>query len=524
MSKPVDGILFPADPKASAKGNPTRSSTFGNKSAWTAAAAVVDEAEAQKIGNEKNWRQNYQHYVIRHVELSLQSPENALNMAKAGLDYCYKNFEFARDGKITSLDDAMQTYVTPIFKTGFIKGSCAKTPTPELSVPYKQTTLKNEKLLDQLTQWVIKGTIEPSAKAAIELVVKNQDTWLDLSDKYFVLLGAGSAMGPYPILMSLGANVIAIDLDRKSVWKKLVDVAKNSSGTLTFPLKVQQKGLSDEQILENAGANLFTQTPEIRNWLLDVLPGKELVVGSYAYLDGERHVKVSLAMDAIVRDLTLKRKAACAYLCTPTDDHAISVGAVKAQIQIYENVGFPVSIIKAFLPLNVKPAVKPTKADANPIPYIDAIVPEQGPNYALAKRIQHWRAIVSRFSTGVVVSSNIAPASATVSVTSNWSFKLAYEGFSFFKPLEVFDPRTSNAVMTALLIHDLRNEKSVANPKTELANPLLLFTEGAIHGGIWRMPFKFSAIGFPAAIFALLSGWVGGMALIVVVLGMVYML
>lgn len=41
----------------------------------------------------------------------------------------------------------------------------------------------------------------------------------------------------------------------------------------------------------------------------------------------------------------------------------------------------------------------------------------QGPNYALAKRMQHWRAIVA-FSKGVNVSSNIAPSTATLSVLS----------------------------------------------------------------------------------------------------------
>ena len=46
----------------------------------------------------------------------------------------------------------------------------------------------------------------------------NQPCRMDLSDKYFVLLGAGSAMGPFITLMKLGANVIAIDINRAPVW------------------------------------------------------------------------------------------------------------------------------------------------------------------------------------------------------------------------------------------------------------------------------------------------------------------
>ncbi len=50
---------------------------------------------------------------------------------------------------------------------------------------------------------------------------------------------------------------------------------------------------------------MLLETPQ---WLLDLYPGKQFYVGAYAYLDGELHVKVSLAMDGIIRDLTNKRK------------------------------------------------------------------------------------------------------------------------------------------------------------------------------------------------------------------------
>lgn len=45
----------------------------------------------------------------------------------------------------------------------------------------------------------------------------------------------------------------------------------------------------------------------VSNRLKTVSPDKPLVVGSYAYLDGELHVRLSLAMDAIVRGLTESR-------------------------------------------------------------------------------------------------------------------------------------------------------------------------------------------------------------------------
>jgi len=43
--------------------------------------------------------------------------------------------------------------------------------------------------------------------------------------------------------------------------------------------------------------------------------------------------------------------------------------------------------------------------------------------------------------------------------------------------------------MAALLVHDLRNPDSPANPSTELINPMDLFARGANHGGLWRTAY-----------------------------------
>lgn len=73
-----------------------------------------------------------------------------------------------------------------------------------------------------MLQWETNGTIEPSCCEALSTVVRTKK-WVDLSDRYFVMLGAGSAMGPYPLLMQLGANVIAIDLNRAPIWERCDD-------------------------------------------------------------------------------------------------------------------------------------------------------------------------------------------------------------------------------------------------------------------------------------------------------------
>jgi len=153
--------------------------------------------------------------------------------------------------------------------------------------------------------------------------------------------------------------------------------------------------------------------------------------------------------------------------------------------------------------------------------YVDGLVVPQGPNYALAKRMQHWRVIVARES-GCIVSSNIAPSTATRSVVSNKQFAWAYDGMSFIKPYEVFEEGTSNAVMAALLINDLKNANGPAYPKYKLNNPLELFSYNGFHGGVWRAGYKFDTIGAVAVMIHFLK--VGRPIIILLLVALAYLL
>jgi hypothetical protein len=118
---------------------------------------------------------------------------------------------------------------------------------------------------------------------------------------------------------------------------------------------------------------------------------------------------------------------------------------------------------------------------------VDCLVIEQGPNYALAKRLQQWRAIVAR-AEGQVVSINVAPSTSTASVLSNPALAAGFRGAKAFD-IEVFEPETTDALMAAIWVHDLRNPQAAAHPQVRLAHPLQLLVDGANHGGLWRVPY-----------------------------------
>mmetsp|Transcript_152119 Transcript_152119/g.276679 ORF Transcript_152119/g.276679 Transcript_152119/m.276679 type:complete len:787 (+) Transcript_152119:70-2430(+) len=513
--RPAEGVEFPKDAEG-------KRSTMGiNKAAYASAMRAVDAEEAKKLDDlpDKKWRKGYIKGILEQVRKSAQSEKNALGIAQAGLDFLHEKMIFVRpagaEDSAVSLKEAMKKYTDKKFITHEIQGTAPKAS--RYSVTYKTfgtpgplKDLTGDVLHKQVDTWVKNGTIEASCGNAIDKVADNPE-WCDLSDVYIVLFGATSAMGPFYKLMDHGANVIALDLDRQPIWERLIRDTRARAGKLIFPVKEAiPAGASDEEIAKRAGCNLLTDTPEIRTWLTSLFPKEKLVCMALAYLDAAMFVKVSCAMDAIISSLIETRgadKVAPAYLCTPTDAHlctAASVEASKANMRRAPMWHSLVAPLLAQVGMPMKKNVEKPLLDAEGnviegLHVVDALIPEQGPNYALAKRLQHWRALVSR-SKGCTVSSNVAPATATASVLSNALFALGYKGMSAFRPMEVTFQETSNSVMAALLIRDIRDPTAAANPKTPLKNPLCLFTDNAFHGGCWRTGLKFASIGAPSAI------------------------
>lgn len=94
----------------------------------------------------------------------------------------------------------------------------------------------------------------------------------------------------------------------------------------------------------------------------------------------------------------------------------------------------------------------------------DCLVVEQVLNYALAKCIQQWRAILARHQGQRTSILHLQPPHTCI---RNPLLKAAFSGASLFD-VEAFSPETTNAIMAALWIHDLRNPDSAANPEVKL--------------------------------------------------------
>ena len=342
------GTLFPKD------GSPagTRTTTDTGKKVIQAALRAAGSSDAKtaadQIMNEKAWRFKYTKYYETLVRAGASDKDAAINSAKAGFDWIYDNFEFSKDGKITKFREAMQSATSTSLETGIIKGSKPKgasvyrvpfdgpwhpaTPNP----PAAGAVLEGPSLKAQLNKWSDKGIVEKDAADAIAWTSDYFNGKNDLSHCYFVMIGASSAMGPYAKLLEHGANIVALDIPGKwgsaakpTIWRHLIHTAKESNGTVTFPLSKAQKECTDESSLaEAAGADLTVQPFEIAKWLetwaATIPKDAPIVIGNYTYFDADVHVKLSLCADVLIQTLRKVRpNTAVAFLGTPTDFHAI---------------------------------------------------------------------------------------------------------------------------------------------------------------------------------------------------------
>jgi hypothetical protein len=122
---------------------------------------------------------------------------------------------------------------------------------------------------------------------------------------------------------------------------------------------------------------------------------------------------------------------------------------------------------------------------------VDAFIVEQGQNYALAKRLQRWRTVVTR-ADGMLTSVHVAPPTRTASVHSNPLMEQR-QRLNALLGLETFDAPTAQALGAAILVHDLRNPASPANPAGKLRHPHEAFMFAANPGGRWRVPFEINS-------------------------------
>jgi len=461
----------------------------------------------KRVSVDNKWRENYHKYFVELVEASAKSPEAALQISQRALSKLEEQFIWMdSNGKKYSLYNAVNSTVDQVIFGGQrpslssveIVGQAPFLSPPEFQVRFDGQLLSGSKLIGKIDDWVSRGIMEPSAGTAIRTIAEDS-SFRDLRDKHFVLLGAASAMGPIETLLEFGATVYAVELPRPQVWKRLINLARSSSGTLVVP--VAYGTMDDESLFDAAGCDLLMDTPAVASWVASCAPTKNIVLGTYVYLDGERFTRISAATDAICSAVCRVRGGvdshngvSLAHLLSPTEVHCIPEDAIQESIRRIETLSLHslweqfIRVVSRsrYLEPNIPSCIKTN--DNKELRIQDSIVWQQGPNYSFAKQVQKWRAIVSR-NKGHLCSATVGPATLTDSVMHNQLVAAGMLGCAHFC-IEAFEVSTSNKLLAGVLLWDIKSENSMANPAFRVTSPLEVFSQNAIHGGTFRAAFK----------------------------------
>lgn len=453
-------------------------------------------AEAARAGSRElggrlercgDWRTEYAPLLAELTGLAATDRETAWAIADAGLGEARRSLVWtAGRGEVPLREVAAEDWASPPPETGEIRGTGDREKV--LRVPYRGEVLEGQALLERLDGWVSAGTVEPSFAEAIARVVEHPE-WLSLPGETVATIGAGGELSPLAPLTRWGADVLAVDLPTGGVAERIRRIAERGAGRVRYPLA------SDG----TPGADVVADPAAAHAWIDGRVAesaghGDNLVFGMYAYADRGSHVRISMATDLIAeRLLDSHPSTALAYLQTPTDAFVVPPEVVRAG-----HDAWGARDAKRFLqgPLRMagrgtlfEPSYKSVHADGTAV--ADILVPQQGPSYAVAKRLQRWRGIDAERG-GHTVSFNVAPASWTRSVTKNRVLASAYKGARRFG-VEIFDADTTRVLMAALMAHD------VMNGPTERSHPEQLFADQAAHGGLWRSAYEpKTVLGFAA--------------------------
>ncbi len=507
------GVVFP-------RTDGRRSTSALGRAVVATALAQVDPTGADAVRRTTAWRSGYPPHFRRLVEAGIASPADWVTIARDGLDATLDGMQFATTGvpagdtttsgmahdsvhREVSLRDAVDLPAGTHLTTREVTGTAEP---GEFVLPWRGERLVGDDIRRRVDAWIADGVVEPSVAPAIDEVIEHPE-WLRLDGWTMVVCGAGAEMGPLQTLLRWGATVAAVDLPLPHVWARILATARASAGRLLVPIRdADQDGGEDRHggpdgaedtelatLAATAGIDLVQDPMAVADWILQ-LPGR-VAIGNYAYADGGEHVRVSAAVDLVIRRVQARRPdVALAFLATPTDVFVAPRDAVRHATAAYDGrtttarlLARPLRAVSRgrLLQRNHQPDADPGIADA--------LVPAQGPNYALAKRLQRWRATVAR-DEGTRVSFHVAPSSRTHSVTKNRVLAAAFAGAHRFG-VEVFDPATANTLMAALLVRDLHVAPSAHD------HPWQDEAHEAVHGGLWRSAWApRSALGLAAVL------------------------
>jgi hypothetical protein len=480
---------WPDTDKASGKAATTQTA----KDVWSA-FCCGNETLLQKIAGCKNWRNDYMKVVEELVAYQCKaSPDEAVRMAQAGLDCLHSKMVFRTDDGTQTIPAMQAFHVASTNPTGYTTKTTTGTVLPPpngyqfpLASPHGTNGapifLHGNDAKIQLDTWSHYGCMEDSAAQHAGFVCSLTDVTPLVKNKIFVLLGATSAMGPTKSLLCIpGAHVLGVARGGRRLEDLQQWFAQHGSTEATL------------QTPEH-GADMLLDGPKIAKWIVETAPmDQEVVICHLAYMDGEAHVRVSVAMDLITQYVCkhYKGRVSLSFLTSPATVHAIPDDAAQDALARYESRSSWESLAGI---VSLGGWLQTTNVWNNG-GILNGLAHMQGPNYALAKTAQQWRCMVAYWKDGLTVSAPHGPPTRTESMVRYATIAAVLEGMQTFEPILSFDVAPTSSLMTAILLFQISEETSVCRPVNKVLHPVQVLWDGSVHGGSWRCPYSTESAG-----------------------------
>ncbi len=365
-------------------------------------------------------------------------------------------------------------------------------PGLSLEVPFEGKVWRGRELLDLVVKLYADHHITAVARDGVRWLVEHVETAggrLDLRGQRFAILGAAAELSPAPLLLAAGATVLWID--RTSPERTLAE----------------RKDLAGTVIHVPAGDDLLaaprTALAAIRRFAEE---GEGPVhVGLFAYAPGaSRELRIAAVMDAMVKRLGPDVVKTLSLFISPTspgemqpEDRRVAADRLTAHPAWQKALAL------------ARVLQRPAHYGDDDATVCRAIMTMQGPGYQAAQylcKIASCEALAidgldPKKASPFTVSANVAGITNTRSL-AHPLFQLGFVGAPLFG-VRIWDPETTRALSTLLMLHDLLNpEAPAAATRTHATEDdrARAVRSSQIHGGVYDMPWQFQSAVQAAAV------------------------
>ncbi|NBR65538.1 MAG: hypothetical protein EBT65_06340 [Actinobacteria bacterium] len=451
-------------------------STSLGRAVLSAAMSNLDSSLSNSLSNQPDWRKTYQSAFACVAQAEFSSSTSMLEVATQGLIE-FESRVVTESGEL--LVDAVRNawrLSKDLVATVVIKGSGEKL------IPKVCGT----ETLEQMTQ---KHMAESGIIAAINDLDKSR-----VDEDLLIALAGGAEYSPSRPWLDWGGSVAIVARPRVELWQELISRARYSAGTLYVPvLKSKLKGadsqtLDDDELARIAGLDLVNDFEAASGWLATLArtETRRLVLGSYAYAPGAKHIEAQAVQHCLGRVMTEslpKSRVVLTWLATPTDSHVVPVEFAEDIKSRFASRSLLTKFRDFFYGARENKPTLFTNANGIALALIDPSSSVQGSSYALAKRVQRWMAYQQQAADRKVIYL-VSPPAYTDSVLSYRILRASYHGAPHFG---LFPYKTDVAISlaTCLLLSELSSPIAV-----DKSNPTAIFSRLAVHAGLWRSIYK----------------------------------